>query len=36
MEMERFKSRAREDDLGAVALVLDIAKAFERVSLYVV
>ena len=35
MEMERFKYRAGED-LGAVALVLDLAKAFERVSLPVV
>ena len=34
-EMERFKSRAEEEDLGAVALVLDLAKAFERVSLLV-
>ena len=36
MEMERFKYRAGEEDLGAVALVLDLAKAFERVSLPVV
>ena len=36
LEMERFKYRAGEDDLGAVALVLDLAKAFERVSLPVV
>ena len=36
MEMERFKYRAREEDQGAVALVLDPAKAFERASLPVV
>ena len=36
MEMERFKYRAGEEDLGAVALVLDLATAFERVSLPVV
>ena len=36
LEMERFKCRAGEEDLGAVALVLDLAKAFERVSLPVV
>ena len=36
MEMERFKYQAGEEDLGAVALVLDLAKAFERVSLLVV
>ena len=36
MEMESFKYRAGEEDLGAVALVLDLAKAFERVSLPVV
>ena len=35
MEMERFQYRAREEDLG-VAFVLDQAKAFERVSLFVV
>ena len=34
MEMENFKYRAWEEDLGAVALVLDLAKAFERVSLF--
>ena len=28
MEMERFKYRAGEGDVGAVALVLDLAKAF--------
>ena len=32
VEMERFKYRAREEVLGAVALVLDLAKALERVS----
>ena len=32
MEMERFKHRAEEEDLGAVALVLDSVKVFERVS----
>ena len=36
MEMERFKCRAGEEDHGVVALVLDLAKAFERVSLPVV
>ena len=36
METERFKYRAGEEDLGAVALVLDQSKAFERVSLPVV
>ena len=30
--MERFKCRAGEEDLGAVARVLDLAKAFEWVS----
>ena len=35
MEMERFKYRAGEEDLGAVTLVLDVVKAFERVSLLV-
>ena len=34
--MERCKYRAGEEDLAAVALVLDLAKAFERVSLPVV
>ena len=33
LEMERFKYRAGQEDLGAVALVLDLAKAFEQVSL---
>ena len=33
IEMERFKYRAAQEDLGAVALVLlDLAKAFERVN----
>ena len=36
MEMERFDGKANEEDQGAVALVLDLAKAFERVSLPVV
>ena len=36
MEMERFKGKAEEEDQGASALVLDLAKAFERVSLPVV
>ena len=33
MEMERFKCRAGEEDFGEVALVLNLAKPFERVSL---
>ena len=36
MEMERFDGRAKAEDQGAVALVLDLAKAYERVSLPVV
>ena len=36
MEMQRFDGRAKEEDQGAVALVLDLAKTFERVSLPVV
>ena len=36
MDMERFYGKAKEEDQGAVALVLDLAKAFERVSLLVV
>ena len=36
LEMERFEYRAGEEDQGAVALVLYLAKAFERVSLPVV
>ena len=35
MEMERFNGRAEAEEQGAVALVLDLAKAFERVSLRV-
>ena len=33
MEMERFNGRAKAEEQGAVTLVLDLAKAFERVSL---
>ena len=33
LEMERFTYHAGERDQGAAALVLDFAKAFERVSL---
>ena len=36
MEVERFNGRAKAEDRGAVALVLDLAEAFERVSLLVV
>ena len=36
MEMDRFDEKAQEEDQGALALVLDLAKAFERVSLPVV
>ena len=36
MEMKIFNGNAKEKDQGAVALVLDSAKAFERVSLLVV
>ena len=36
LEKEKFKYRAGEKDQGASALVLDLAKAFERVSLPVV
>ena len=36
MEMERFNGKADDEDQGAVALVLELAKAFERVSLPVV
>ena len=36
MEMERFNGKAKAEDRGAVALVPDLAKAFERVSLPVV
>ena len=36
MEMERINGEARAEDQGAVALVLDLVKAFERVSFLVV
>ena len=36
MEIERFNGKAKEEDQGALALVLDLAKAFERVTLPVV
>ena len=36
MKVERFYGKAKEQDQGAVALVLDLAKAFKRVSLPVV
>ena len=36
MEMKRFDGMAKEEEQEAVALVLDVAKAFERVSLPVV
>ena len=36
MDMERFNEKAKAEEQGAVALVLDLAKAFERVSLPVV
>ena len=36
MEMDRFDGKAKAEDQGAVALVLDLAKASERVSLPVV
>ena len=36
MEMERFNGRVKAEDRGPVALVLDLSKAFERVSLLVV
>ena len=35
-EMERFKYQVGEEDPGAVSVVLDLAKAFERVSFPVV
>ena len=35
-EKERFNGRAKAEDQGAVALVLDLAKAFERASVPVV
>ena len=31
LEMERFNGKAKEEDQGTLALVLDLAKAFERV-----
>ena len=34
--MERLHGKAKAEDQGAVALVLDLAKAFDRVSLVVV
>ena len=33
MDIERFNGRTKAEDRVAVALVLDLAKAFERVSL---
>ena len=36
MEMERYRYRAGKEDQGASALLLDLAKAFERVTLPVV
>ena len=33
MEMERFNGRAKAEDQGAVALILELAKNFERVSI---
>ena len=36
MEMEKFDGKAKEKDQGALALSLDLAKAFERVRLPVV
>ena len=36
LEMEKFRYRAGETEQGAVAPVLDLANAFERVSLPVV
>ena len=36
LEMERFQYRAGGEDLGAVASVLHLEKAFERASLPVV
>ena len=32
MEMDRFDGKGKEEDQGAVALVLDLAKAFESQS----
>ena len=36
MEIERFNGKAKDEGQGALAMVLDPAKAFERVSLPVV
>ena len=36
LEMERYKNHAAERDRGTIALVLDLAKAFERVNYLVV
>ena len=36
IEMERFYGKAKEEDQGAVAFFLDLAKALERVILPVV
>ena len=36
METEKFHGKAKAEDQGAAALCLDLAKAFERVSLPVV
>ena len=36
MEMARCSGKAKEEDQGAAALVLDLAKVFERISLPVV
>ena len=30
LEMERFNGKAKQEDQGALALVLSLAKAFER------
>ena len=36
METKRFNGKAKAEDQGAVVLVLNLARAFERVSLLVV
>ena len=36
LEMDRLNGKAKEKDQGALASVLDLAKAFERISLPVV
>ena len=36
MEMERFNGKAKEEEQGALPLILDLAKAVDRVSLPVV